>query len=135
MKLRILLVFQFSSVQSLSHVRLFATPWTAALQDSLSIATPGVYSNSCPLSWWAQIAKLFIHIQEELETLLESETVPNPQVAFSSCWISSFQIAMAVHFRLSVKKTASFQDSSFPHMCFCVCCVCVCVSVCNEIDI
>ena len=28
----------FSSVQSLSHVQLFATPWTAALQASLSIA-------------------------------------------------------------------------------------------------
>ena len=28
---------QFSSVQSLSHVRLFATPWTAACQASLSI--------------------------------------------------------------------------------------------------
>ena len=30
-------VFQFSSVQSLSRVRLFATPWTAACQASLSI--------------------------------------------------------------------------------------------------
>ena len=29
---------QFSSVQSLRHVRLFATPWTAACQASLSIA-------------------------------------------------------------------------------------------------
>ena len=29
--------FQFSSVQSLSHVRLSATPWTAARQASLSI--------------------------------------------------------------------------------------------------
>ena len=29
--------YQFSSVQSLSHVRLFATPWTAAHQVSLSI--------------------------------------------------------------------------------------------------
>ena len=28
---------QFSSVHSLSHVRLFATPWTAARQASLSI--------------------------------------------------------------------------------------------------
>ena len=28
---------QFSSVQSFSHVRLFATPWTAARQASLSI--------------------------------------------------------------------------------------------------
>ena len=30
-------VFQFSSVQSLSHVRLFVTPWIAAHQASLSI--------------------------------------------------------------------------------------------------
>ena len=30
---------QFSSVQSLSRVRLFATPWTAACQPSLSITT------------------------------------------------------------------------------------------------
>ena len=30
-------IFQFSSVQSLSHVRLFATPWIAACQASLSI--------------------------------------------------------------------------------------------------
>ena len=29
--------FQFSSVQSLSHVQLFVTPWTAARQASLSI--------------------------------------------------------------------------------------------------
>ena len=40
------------SVQSLSGVQLFATPWTAARQAFLSI-TPGVYSNSYPLSqWW-----------------------------------------------------------------------------------
>ena len=30
-------LLQFSSVQSLSHVHLFATPWTAACQASLSI--------------------------------------------------------------------------------------------------
>ena len=29
--------FQFSSVQSLSHVQLFVTPWTAACQASMSI--------------------------------------------------------------------------------------------------
>ena len=32
-----LLVFKFSSVQSLSRVRLFVTPWTATQQISLSI--------------------------------------------------------------------------------------------------
>ena len=34
---QVYLLLQFSSVQSLSHVQLFATPWTAALQASLSI--------------------------------------------------------------------------------------------------
>jgi len=41
-----------SSVQSLSCVQLFVTPWTAAHQASLSKPTPGVYSNSCPSSMW-----------------------------------------------------------------------------------
>ena len=31
------LFIQFSSVRSLSHVQLFATPWTAACQASLSV--------------------------------------------------------------------------------------------------
>ena len=33
------LISQFSSVQSLSHVQLFVTPWTAACQASLFITT------------------------------------------------------------------------------------------------
>ena len=41
---------QFSSVQSLSHVRLFVTPWTAARRASRPSSTPGVYSNSYPMS-------------------------------------------------------------------------------------
>ena len=40
------------AVQSLSRVWLFVTPWTAARQASPSFTTPGVYSNSCPLTWW-----------------------------------------------------------------------------------
>ena len=39
-----------SSVQSLSRVQLFATPWTAACQACPS-PTPKAYSNSCPSSW------------------------------------------------------------------------------------
>ena len=45
-----------SSVQSLSRVRLFATPWIAALQASLSITNPGAHSNSCPSSRWCHPA-------------------------------------------------------------------------------
>ena len=41
-----------SSVQSLSHVRLFVTWWTAAHQASLSITNPGACSNSCSSSQW-----------------------------------------------------------------------------------
>ena len=43
---------QFSSVQSLSRVRLFATPWTAACQASLSITNSQRLHNSCPLNRW-----------------------------------------------------------------------------------
>ena len=39
-------------VQLLSHVWLFATPWTAAHQISLSSPSPRICSNSCPFSQW-----------------------------------------------------------------------------------
>ena len=42
---------QFSSVRSLSHVWLSATPWTTARPPCPS-PTPRIYSNSSPLSWW-----------------------------------------------------------------------------------
>ena len=43
---------QLSSVQSLSHVWLFAIPWTAAHQPPYPSPTPKACSNSCPSSWW-----------------------------------------------------------------------------------
>ena len=44
---------QFSTVQLLSTVQLFVTPWTAALQTSLSLPpSPRACSNSCPLNQW-----------------------------------------------------------------------------------
>ena len=47
-----LLSWLISSVQSLSCVWLFATPWMAAQQASLSIINSRVHPNSCPLSRW-----------------------------------------------------------------------------------
>ena len=44
--------WQPSSVQSLGHVWLFATPWTAACQPPCPSPTPGVHPNPCPLSRW-----------------------------------------------------------------------------------
>ena len=46
----------FSSIQSLSHVRLFATPWTVHARPPCPSPTPGVYSNSCPSSQWCHPA-------------------------------------------------------------------------------
>ena len=45
-------VHQFSSVQLLSCVQLFPNPWTAASRPPCPSPTPGVYSNSRPLSQW-----------------------------------------------------------------------------------
>ena len=56
-----------SSVQSLIRVSLFATPWTTALQVSLSITNSWVYPNSCPLSQWCHL------------------TISSSVVPFSSC--------------------------------------------------
>ena len=42
----------YISVQSLSRVWLFATPWIAARQASLSITNALSCSNSHPSSWW-----------------------------------------------------------------------------------
>ena len=67
---------QFSSVQSLSRARLFATPWTAARQASLSITNSqsGVYSNSCPLSQWCH------------------PTISSSVIPFSSCPLPSIRV-------------------------------------------
>ena len=56
-----------SSVQSFSRVRLFATPWTAAHQASLSITKSRVHPNPCPSSWWCH------------------PTISSSVVPFSSC--------------------------------------------------
>ena len=47
-------LFSICSVQftPFSHVHLFAEPWTAACQASLSITNPGAYPSSCPSTWW-----------------------------------------------------------------------------------
>ena len=90
---------QFSSVQSLSHVQLFATPWIAACQASLSITTLRVYLNSCPSSQWCHPAN-------------SSSVVP-----FSSCSQSlpaSGSFPMSQHFAwggqsIGVSASASVQ--------------------------
>ena len=70
------------SVQSLSHVRLFVTPWIIALQASLSTPTPGVYSNSFPLSRWCHpaISSSVIPFSSCPQSLPASESFPISQL-------------------------------------------------------
>ena len=76
---------QFSSVQSLSRVRLFETPWIAACQASLSLSS-GVCSNSCPLSRWCQptISSSVIPFSSCSESFPASESFPVSQLFTSS---------------------------------------------------
>ena len=88
----------FSSVQSLSHVWLFATPWTAARQGSLSIANP-----------WSLLKVMYIqlvmpsnHLILYCPFLLLPSTLHNSRVIFNEwalhirwpkCWSFSFHIS------------------------------------------
>ena len=56
-----------SSVQSLSHVRLFVTHEPQHARPPCPSPAPGVYPNSCPLSWWCH------------------PTVSSSVIPFSSC--------------------------------------------------
>ena len=74
--------FQFGSVQSLSHVRLFVTPWTAARQASLAITTtPKPCSNSCSLSLWhhSTISSFVIPFSSCLQPCPASRSFPMSQ--------------------------------------------------------
>ena len=72
------------SVQ-VSRVRLFATPWTAAHQASLSIPTSGAYSNSCPSNWWCHptISSSVVPFSSRLQSFPASGSFPMSQF-FSS---------------------------------------------------
>ena len=73
---------QFSSVQSLSHVRLFATPWIIAHQASLSITSSRVHSNSCPSSrWWhPAISSSVVPFSSSPQSLPASGSFPMSQL-------------------------------------------------------
>ena len=46
------MLWSTSSVQSLSHVQLFATPWLQHTRLPCPSLTPRACLNSCPSSWW-----------------------------------------------------------------------------------
>ena len=89
---------KFSSVQSLSHVRLFATPWTAACQASLS--TTNIWSPPKPMSIESVIQSS--HLILRCPLLLLPSIFPSIRVfsnesalhiRWPKCWSCSFNIS------------------------------------------
>ena len=73
---------QFSSVQSLSRVRLFATPWITARQVSCPSPSPGVHPDSRPLSPWCHpaISSWVVPFSSCPQSLPASEFFPMSQL-------------------------------------------------------
>ena len=90
-----LLPTQFSSIQSLSRVRLFATPWIAARQASLSITNSWSLLKLTPI-------KSVMHPAISSSVVPFSPPAPNPsQHQGLSQWInSSHEVAKVLKFQL-----------------------------------
>ena len=75
-------MLQFSSVQSLSRVRLSATPWIAACQAPCPSPTPGVHSDSHPSSQWCHpaISSSVVPFSSCPQSLPASESLPMSQL-------------------------------------------------------
>ena len=95
---QLILHLQFSSVQSLSHVQLFATPWTAACQTSLSITN----SQSSPKLMSIESVMLSSHLILCRPLLLLPPTPPSIGIfsnesillmRWPKCWSFSFSIS------------------------------------------
>ena len=80
-KTKIMASGPISSVQSLSRVWLFATPWIAARQDPCPSPTPGVHPNPSPLSWWCHpdISSSVVPFSSCSQSLTESGSFPTSQ--------------------------------------------------------
>ena len=87
----------FSSVQLLSRVRLFATPWIVACQASLSITNCQSISNLCPLSQWCHptISSSVVPFSSCPQFLPASESFPMSQLClrWPKYWSFSFSIS------------------------------------------
>ena len=74
--------FIFSSVQLLSRVRLFATPWSQQTRPPCLSPTPRVHSDSSPSSQWCHpaISSSVVPFSSCPKSLLASESFPMSQL-------------------------------------------------------
>ena len=71
----------FQSVQSLSHVQLFETPWLQHIRLPCPSPTPRAYSNSCALSRWCHptISSSIVPFSPCLQSFAASGSFPRSQ--------------------------------------------------------
>ena len=88
-------LFCFSSVQSLSCVRLFVTPWTVQhARLPYPSPTPISYLNSCSLSRWCHttISSSAIPFSSHLQSFLATGSFPTSQFFASGGEVLEFQL-------------------------------------------
>ena len=93
------MLVKFSSVQSLSHVQLFATPWTVAHQTSLSI------TNS-----WSLLKLISIELVMPFNQLILCHLLLLPPSIFPSIWVFSNESVLCIRW----PKDWSFSFSISP---------------------
>ena len=119
---------QFSSVQSLSRVRLFATPWIAARQASLSITnSQSSLRLSRPLSQWCHpaISSSVVPFSSCPQSLPASESFPMNQlfewggqstgvlalasfIEITAKWFSNYSLVL---FRTTLERSFTWNDN------------------------
>ena len=97
---QILFPYQFSSVQSLSHVQLFVTPWTAARQGSLSITNSQSSPKSMSIesvmpSYHLILCYPFLLLLSIFPSIRVFSTESTLRIRWPKCWSFSFKISSA----------------------------------------
>ena len=113
----------FSSVQLLSHVRPFATPWITAHQASLLITISRVHSDSCPSSQWCHpaISSSVVPFSSCLQSFPASASFPVNQFFASgaqSIGASASLLPMNIQglFPLGLTAWISLQSNGLPRV-------------------
>ena len=95
-KLEIIPYETFSSVQSLSHVRLFATPWIAACQASLSITNSQSWLKLMPIELVMPSKHLILCCPLLLPLNLSQHWVFSNELAFCIRWPKDWSFSLNI---------------------------------------
>ena len=86
-----------AAVQSFSCVQLFATPMACSNQSSCPSPSPGVGSDSCPLSWWWPSSHLILcHLLLLLPSFFPSIRVFSSESAFHIGWLKYWSFSFSI---------------------------------------